>query len=98
MSSIVAVGFVWSPTNAAKGLTALANTPLVTGKLLKPVSVTSSASLKPASCKSARETFPGMAPPSHLAQFSILALVSLGSSPANTWSASMNRPPGFRTR
>ncbi len=39
-----------------------------------------------------------MAPPSHLAQFSTRALVSLGNSPASTWSANMNRPPGFRTR
>lgn len=84
MSSTAAVGFVRSLTAAARGLAARTNTPVVTGELLKPVSATSSASSKPASCKSARNNFPGMAPPSHLAQFSTLALVSFGNSPVNT--------------
>ena len=93
-----AAGFILSRTAAATGLTARNNIPLVTGELLKPVSETSSAASKPACCNNARKTFPGMAPPSHLAQFSTRALVSWGNSPARTWSASQNLPPGFKTR
>jgi hypothetical protein len=54
------------------------------GELLKPVSVTISASAKPTCLNKARKSFPGMAPPSHLNQLSTLIFVSLGSSPTRT--------------
>ena len=58
------------------GFVARNNTPLVMGELLKPVSVTNSASAKPVCFSKARKSFPGMAPPSHLNQLSIIVLLS----------------------
>lgn len=66
------------------GLVARNNIPSVMGELLKPVSVTISASAKPTCLNKARKSFPGMAPPSHLNQLSTLIFVSSGSSPTRT--------------
>jgi hypothetical protein len=48
---------------------------------LKPVSATHSTSANPASFNISRKTFPGIAPPCHLAQFSSMDLLSTGMSP-----------------
>ena len=53
--------------------------------------------MKPASFNIARKSFPGMAPPCHLAQFSTMDRVSSGGLTVSTWSAIMNRPRGLKT-
>jgi hypothetical protein len=66
----------WSEAGAGFGeemeLVALNKTPLVIGELLKPVSPAKVPSLNPAFSIRARKSIPGMAPPSHLNQLSIL--------------------------
>ncbi len=66
---------------SAIGLVARNNIPCVMGELLKPVSVTISASAKPTFLNKARKSFPGIAPPSHLNQLSTLAFGSSGNAP-----------------
>ena len=74
------------------------NAPLVTEELLQPVSATSCTFSNPVCFTKARKSFPGMVPPSHLAQLATLALIALGSSPTRIWSAIISRPPGFKNR
>jgi hypothetical protein len=70
--------------SSGTGLAARNNTPFVTGELSKPVSPANSAFAKPTFLNRARKSFPGMAPPSHLAQLSTLAFLSFGISLVRT--------------
>src|SRR5512139_1912976 len=62
-------------------LVARTRAPFVNGELLYPVSPTSSTSTKPTVFKRARKSFPGIAPPSHLAQLATRAFRSSGNGP-----------------
>lgn len=53
--------------------------------------------MKPVELINARKSFPGIAPPSHLYQLSTMPFFDCGGLPTKTWSATINRPPGFRT-
>jgi hypothetical protein len=76
-------GWIWS-IDQAPGFRALMRTPLVSLELLKPVSLTNSALVKPADSIMARKSLPGTAPPFHLAHAAQIAFMSEGNSPTRT--------------